>query len=337
MSFASLTEPEQAARLCALGRRALVAWDLGDAHLELIKYRENAVFGVTTNAGDRNVLRVHRPHYRSDDQIRAEGAWMKALAAAGIETPSMRPTRDGDVLCLATADGVPEPRQCDLLAWVDGAPVGTLEHGVALDDAALRSTYVTVGAIAARIHNHGLDWQRPAGFTRPAWDADALVGDSPVFGRFWELPELAPDTRTLLLAARDRSRDRMAALGPANELIHGDLIPDNLLASASALRIIDFDDCGWSWFGFELATSLFTLRLAGGFEPALDAWLAGYRSVRPFPDWQLELLPTFLMARGLSYLGWPLGRPEIASQRPLVPFFAAALSDMATGYLDTSQ
>jgi Ser/Thr protein kinase RdoA (MazF antagonist) len=140
-----------------------------------------------------------------------------------------------------------------------------------------------------------------------------------------------------LLAARDRARDRITALGPARELIHGDLIPDNLLAADTALRVIDFDDCGWSWFGFELATSLFTLRLSGGFEPALDAYLAGYRSIRAFPDWQLELMPSFLMARGLSYLGWPLGRPEIASQRPMVPFFAAALCAMATEYLDAPQ
>jgi Ser/Thr protein kinase RdoA (MazF antagonist) len=275
------------------------------------------------------VLRVHRPRYRSDDEIRSEAAWMRALAAAGVETPALRPTQDGDVVCVAAADGVPEPRQCDLMSWVDGAPVGTLEGGVALESDALHRVYATVGAIAARIHAHGLAWQRPAGFVRPSWDAESLVGEAPTFGRFWELPEIDPEVRAALLAARERVRVRLAGLGRARELIHGDLIPDNLLAAGDRVRVIDFDDCGWSWFGFELATSLFPLRIAGGFDAALAGYLAGYRSVRAFPDWQLELLPAFLLARGLSYLGWPAGRPEIASQRPIVPFLARVLVDMA--------
>jgi Ser/Thr protein kinase RdoA (MazF antagonist) len=334
VEFAARPEAEQAALLAGLARRALGAWGLDGAEVALIKYRENAVFRVTAPGGERSVLRVHRPRYRSDDEIRSEAAWMRALAGAGIEAPLAHPTRDGDVLCVAAADGVPEPRQCDLLAWVEGAPVGTLEGGVALDADGLRRVYATVGAIAARIHAHGEGWQRPARFVRPAWDADALVGDSPAFGRFWELAEIPAETLALLLVARDRARARIRELGPARELIHGDLIPDNLLADDARVHVIDFDDCGASWYGFELATSLFPLRLLGGFEPALEGWLAGYRSVRAFPDWQLALLPTFLMARGLSYLGWPAGRPEIASQRPIVPFLAGALADTARAFLD---
>src|SRR5581483_818409 len=141
--------------------------------------------------------------------------------------------------------------------------------------------------------------------------------------------DLDPDLRALLLAARDRARERLDALGPANELIHGDLVPDNVLTADAAIRVIDFDDCGWSWFGFELATSLFPLRLLGGFEPALAGYLEGYRAVRAFPQHQLEELPTLLVARGLSYLGWTVGRPEIAAQRPLVPFLAHAMGEMA--------
>ncbi|HZR84531.1 MAG TPA: phosphotransferase [Candidatus Binatia bacterium] len=333
MGFVELSEAEQTALLAGLAHRALRAWRFEEAELGLIKYRENAVFRVTPAGGDRNVLRVHRPAYRTDDEIRSEAAWIRALGASGVETPAMLPAENGDVLSIASHEGVPEPRQCDLLAWVDGAPVGTLEGGVALDDCGLRELYATIGTIAARIHAHGLEWQRPAGFARPSWSAETLVGDSPTFGRFWELADLDPDLRALLLAARDRARERLDALGPANELIHGDLVPDNVLTADAAIRVIDFDDCGWSWFGFELATSLFPLRLLGGFEPALAGYLEGYRAVRAFPQHQLEELPTLLVARGLSYLGWTVGRPEIAAQRPLVPFLAHAMGEMARDYV----
>jgi Ser/Thr protein kinase RdoA (MazF antagonist) len=335
MEFARLPNEEQAARLARLGERALAAWGLDGARLDLLKYRENAVFRVSSDPAEApHVLRVHRPGYRSDAHIRSEAAWMRALAReAKLATPELLPTRAGDLLVVASAQGVPEPRQCDLLDWVDGQPLGTLEQGVDLDDSALRRTYRTVGEVAARIHAHGARWKRPADFARPAWDVDALVGEAPTFGPFWKLPALDDAQRQLLLRARDHVRQTLRAFGEPTALIHGDLIPDNLLVGPDGLRVIDFDDCGFSWPGFELATSVFTLGVSGGFDEGLAAWLEGYRSVRPFPDADRELLPAFLVARGLSYLGWPVGRAEIEMPEALLTFLAGAVTELAERYL----
>jgi Ser/Thr protein kinase RdoA (MazF antagonist) len=333
VSFTRLSEEEQVARLEGLARRALAAWDAGDADLDLIKYRENTVFRVTRPDGRRHVLRVHRPRYRSDPEIRSEAAWMGALAEAGIPTPAHLPTRTGDVLAWAEAPGVPEARQCDLLAWVDGAPLGTLEGGVALDAEGLHRTYATVGGIAAALHAHGESWPKPSDFARPCWDLESLVGDQPTFGRFEDLAVLTDDQRRTLLRARERVRAELLRLGPPALLIHGDLIPDNLLAGSGGVRVIDFDDCGWSWFGFELATSLFPLLVSGGFDAGLAAYLQGYRARRPVPERELAQLPALLVARALSYLGWPVGRPEIHSQSAAAPFFAKAISELAELYL----
>jgi Ser/Thr protein kinase RdoA (MazF antagonist) len=259
---------------------------------------------------------------------------MHALAEAGIDAPDLLPTRDGDVVARVTHPDVPGPRQCDLMTWVEGRPLGSLEHGVDLDAEALRAEYRTVGAIAARIEDHGATWVRPEGFARPSWDAEALVGDAPTFGAFWELPELEPEQRALLLRARDHVREDLAALGPAETLVHGDLIPDNLLVAEGTVRVIDFDDCGFSWPVLELVTSVFPLLVTGGFEAGLQGYLEGYRSVRRFPETELGHVPTVLLARGLSYLGWPVGRPEIHSQRAMVPLIARGLCDFARQLLD---
>ena len=329
MSFASLPETTQAERLADLARAALPAWGLGGARVSLLKYRENAVFRVDFPDAPPRVLRVHRPRYRTDAEIRSEMAWMRAVDGAGIHTPAILPTLDGELVVTRAATGVPEPRQCDLQGWVEGSPLGTLEGGVDLEGPELRTVYATVGRVAARLHAHGAGWTPPADFMRPSWDADALVGDAPTFGAFWALEELDGETRRLLLRARDGVRRILGALPPPRALVHGDLIPDNLLVSGDDLHVIDFDDCGASWLGFELATTLFPLRVTRGFEDALAGMLAGYRSVRPFPEEELALLPDFLLARGLSYLGWPVGRAEIASQRAIVPFLAHVLVEMA--------
>lgn len=333
MEFAQLSNDEQVARLQTLAECALSAWELETPRLELIKYRENAVFGVRTGDGGRAVLRVHRPRYRSDRDIRSEIAWMRALREVGVYAPEALETRSGDVLTVVGVETVPEPRQCDMMRWVEGRAPGTLEAGVPDSDAAVYELYRSVGKIAARMHEHGKHWDKPADFTRPAWNVDTLVGDNPVWGRFWELCELTDAQRKVLGDARDRVRERLSRLGPADTLIHGDLVPDNLLVDGATIRVVDFDDCGWSWIAFEMVTSVFPLQLSGGLEAGRAGYLAGYRSVRPFPQDELELFPDLFLARALSYLGWPAGRPEIQSVRSLIPLMAAMITQAAEEYL----
>ena len=47
-------------------------WGVEQAAPELIKYRENHVYAVRTSAGERAVLRVHRPLYHTADELRSE-------------------------------------------------------------------------------------------------------------------------------------------------------------------------------------------------------------------------------------------------------------------------
>ena len=331
--FISLVEEEQVARLASLSARALEAWDLENPTVETIKYRENAVFAVRDARGRRAVLRVHRPDYRTDLDIRCELAWMSALDREGIATPAAIATKSGEFVVHARDPAVPGARQCDLLAWMDGSPPGSLERGVFASDESVRELYRSVGAIAARMHVAVRAWKRPEPFSRPSWTVATLVGDRPTFGRFEELDELEPEQRRVLVAARDRVRERLGELGPTDALIHGDLVPDNILVDGPVQRIIDFDDFGWSWIGFEMTTSLFPLQMSGGFDAGLEGYLEGYRSITPFPEEELDLLPDMLLARGLSYLGWPIARPEIRSARTLIPLFAAMLTESAAAYL----
>jgi Ser/Thr protein kinase RdoA (MazF antagonist) len=345
VSFDTMTPFEQAPsdvqleRLRRLACAALGAWSLEDARVEPIKYRENAVFSVDAGDDGRYVMRVHRPDYRTDVHILSEFAWAAALAEADVLTPEPVAARDGKLVCSAEADGVPQARQCDLLRWIDGRPIGTIEEGVVASDDDAAETYRRLGEMAATVHTHAAGWSKPDWFERPPWDAAALVGENPTFGKFWELDCLSAPQLDVLLTARDEAHARLQAFGTGADrygLIHGDFLPENVYCTADGTRLLDFDDCGDSWYVFELATSIYFLRGQANYALIRDAFVEGYRTRRALPDEQLAMLPTMLMARGLSYLGWPAGRREIEAAREIAPLLAEDTVALARRYLDGS-
>jgi Ser/Thr protein kinase RdoA (MazF antagonist) len=164
-----------------------------------------------------------------------------------------------------------------------------------------------LGALTAQLHNQASTWAPPSDFTRHAWDADGLAGERPVWGRFWELRNLTSAQRSTLEHARSRLRRDLLDFGTdarVYSLIHADLVPDNLLVDGDTMRVLDFDDCGFGWHLFDVATVFYTMRTRDYFDAAKTAFLGAYRTVRPLTDEDLSLMPMFTAARALTYLGW---------------------------------
>lgn len=341
--FYTLDAEGQAQCMRRLAEAALARWNLAAQDIVLIKYRENAVFRVDTTAGTRVALRIHRHGYHADAALRSELQWLDALGRDGIEVPRVLPTHTGELFATVQDDAVPEPRQVDVFAWVDGRQLGSVEDGVGLDTATVESVYRTLGALAARLHTQALGWPLPAGFTRHAWDADGLAGPAPLWGRFWELARLTAAERALLERARDAVHAGLTAYGaaPANagrySLIHADLVAENVLLDGTALRLIDFDDAGFGWHLFELATALYFESDAPHFDAAYAALVEGYRGVRDLPDAQLAHMPLFFAARSFTYLGWIHTRPETETARTLGPMLVDMSCRAAQRYLATRQ
>lgn len=336
--FSSLNTDQQVALLRKIARDALRSWDIDDAGIDLIKYRENAVFSVTTGTGDRYALRIHRTGYHSDAELRSELQWIQALADAGIDVPRIVPAASGAQMVTVDTGSAAGPRKIDLFEWLDGRQLGSVEAGVQGGLASIQKTYRTVGTIAGRLHNQASSWKLPPGFTRQAWDEGGITGDRPIWGRFWELASLSGDEKSLLERARARVRDELIAYGKAQQsysLIHADFAPENLLVNGDRVSLIDFDDAGFGWHLFEIATSLYFIMSEDYFSTARDAVIEGYRSCRPLTDEQLEYLPLFLVARGFTYVGWVHTRSETETARELTPMLVEMICKLSEDYLST--
>jgi Ser/Thr protein kinase RdoA (MazF antagonist) len=285
------------------------------APLALIHHRENAVFRVDDPVdGSRWVMRVHRHGYHTSEEIRSELDWMDALREAGVPTPRGRPGIDGDPLQHVTPTGGGPPLQVDMLAWIEGG-------SLAADGGALE-VHRLVGRTSALIQQHGQTWTPPPGFSRPVWDLDALIGPRALWGDYAALTVLTAAQLALMHRAADRVRRRLDAFGRSPDrfgLTHGDLMPDNVLVADGVPYVIDFDDAGYGWYLYDLATLLADKVVDPSFAAVRDAWVEGYRTVAPLPDEHLDELDALVMARLLLGLGWMHTRGETAMARDFAP------------------
>ena len=189
--FYQLPLADLESRYESLVRDALPLWDIDrDSPLALLKLRENAVFSVLDRAQwGENMLSVSTaPVTTPMTSFGQSGQWMNSLREYGVSTPVLRYSGNNRMFEIVAAAEVPEARQVDIVRWIEGEQLGSVEEGLEGTADEIRERFETLGSIMANMHNHAEQWREPDGFTRHAWDVDGLTGAEPFWGRFWELP-----------------------------------------------------------------------------------------------------------------------------------------------------
>ena len=124
----------------------------------------------------------------------------------------------------------------------------------------LVESFGRLGEVAARMHLHSRSWSRPAGFKRPTWNFESMLGGPrPIWGRWQDGIGLDPDREKLLGRLMDTVARRLERFGSEREqfgLVHADLRLANLLIEGDQTKVIDFDDCGFGWYLYDLSTAL---------------------------------------------------------------------------------
>lgn len=312
----------------ALDRRACQAlshWGVADQRPELLKYRENAVFRVCLADGRSAALRLHRAGYHGEAALRSELQWMAALGDSGLAVPRPIATADGCLLVALPEDEAFAAQHADIIGWMDGQTLGESGKPLSHTPEKLGAIFSALGATMAEMHNLADRWTSPEGFWRPAWDAEGLLGERPLWGRFWDCDGLSSAQTRALSALRHDLRRRLATMPtPAQDfgLIHADLVRENVLVAENGVTVIDFDDAGYGFRLFDIATALLKNRREPAYETIEAVLISGYRSRRALPDEAFSCLPLFLVLRSLTYIGWFASRPELPAARDRVLRYA---------------
>jgi Ser/Thr protein kinase RdoA (MazF antagonist) len=302
VDFDALPHEERLRCLGELAATALTNYDVGTpAEPVLINLSENATYRIEDSvSGRRWALRVHREGYHSKNAIASELAWLQALRNEGVvTTPVPVPGRDSALIQEASHPAMPRPRNVVLSEWESGVEPSEKDH--------LTEKFQVLGEITARMHRHSEGWRRPENFERLVWDFDTSLGERPHWGRWRDGIGLDPAKVALFARTVDLIGKRLARFGNSPSrfgLIHCDMRLANLLVDGAEVKVIDFDDCGFSWHLYDAATAVSFFEHEPHVPELMAAWAKGYRTVLDLPAEDEAEIPTFVMLRRMILVAW---------------------------------
>lgn len=299
--------------------RALPVYGLPpDTPLTLLNRSENE----TWRAGPL-VLRLHRQGYHSRQEIASELAWLSALQ----DLPGLHTVRP-----IAGAQGLVTEIDHRFLVAFAPIPGQELQPG---DD--LARWFAPLGEATARLHLHARHWTPPPDFTRKRWDVETILGPDPHWGHWRQAQGLDPQGEVLLARATEALAARLTAYGTGPEvfgLIHADLRLANLMADGDTLTAIDFDDCGLSWWAYDLAAALSFYETDPRLPDLIARWVEGYSRIAPLRAEDRAMMPSLILLRRVLLTAWLATRADSDTAQSLGgPAYTQGTLELAERYL----
>ncbi|GAB3996072.1 hypothetical protein GCM10029992_15050 [Glycomyces albus] len=195
-----------------------------------------------------------------------------------------------------------------------------------------------IGRALAHLHRAAAAFEPPPGFSVPTWDAEAMFTERSQYrpGPFRDRLDRA-DLEVFDAVAEQTAQifEDLGDDGDAFGLIHNDFILGNCHPVRTprgwSVGVIDFDECGWGHFLYDLAPVMGNLSDYPHFRRLRAAFLDGYRSVRALPEHLEAHLPVLMAARHANHVLWASGL-EYSNGSPGKTFLLEALCEATGGF-----
>ena len=281
-----------------LADAALEKFGFNQYRLTFLQHLVNTTFRLDCAKG-RYLVRIHRARTRAE--IASELAWLEALAKE-TTAPVQIPQRsfDGKIIVVESQVGVAEAYPVTVLSWLEGQ--------ILPQDHRSPHHFYRLGQLGAKLHHHAQHWTPSFELNRPFYDSTSVLRTDNVFGdeavTYRQLPE---DVRAHLQTLHEQLQEVEQRLGKDPNhfgLIHSDLSFGNVLFTTDAVMPIDFDDCGFGYYLYDLAVILAGPWEKPGFQQRREALLQGYRERRELLEEHLSLIPILMAMRASSLGQW---------------------------------
>lgn len=330
-SFHAMTPEDRLAHITRLAGQALPLYGLdGRADVRLLNHSENTTFLVREHGGRTAVLRINRPGYHTESVLESEITWLQALLADGsVGTAAPLAGLDGRFIQRIRHDEYAQQLNCALFEFLPG-------QNPEENRQTLVREFEKLGGITALLHRQVRSWPGSVGLDRPHWDFRHILGAEPRWGCWREGLGMTPDKEALFERAVRVIERRLEAYGRGPErygLIHADLRLANLLVDDGRVRVIDFDDCGFGWFLYDLASALSFIEHEPYVPELVGAWLRGYTRVGSLDQADIAEIPTFIMLRRLLLVAWVGSHHETETAQQLGPGYTESTVPLVQAYL----
>lgn len=279
---------------------------LSSAVCEPLNTPTNDIVAVTTPTG-RFALKIYNPQSRTFADVQWELDFIVHLMRNGAPVAKPVAGKQGYVETLRV-DG--RERVAALFEWAPG-----------MKPAPERSVYTLLGQAAALIHQAADTFS--SSLPRESYDVHVLIDE-----QLCRMEKHLREAKRWVQAAALGERMKQIIANPALDrgICHMDLTLDNVHLHGESIIVFDFDSAGACWRAVEPHG---VLRASKEY---FEAWLDGYRSIRPFSPDDENAVAAFCIIGNLRNVAWGLGLARSSRGKPLLE--ASDLPDVVDAWLD---
>ncbi len=277
---------------------ALAHYELKSPEIAYFGFSTNLLYLVRTASGERFVLRLAFPGWRTFEDLWSEALWLDALNRdTAIPVPRIIPARSGEYVLPLCGPGIPDTWNTSLMSWVPGRLLGHYLTARNLEK---------MGELFAELHFHGAAWTPPAGFTTRRFEHWISRGEENLItGDAQSARLLPPGSRDMLERMHRHVESTYAALDRSDlRVIHCDLWHDNIKLHHGVLHPLDFEDTIWGFRAHDIAMAMLDLLEStdeARYAELLAAFRRGYASLMAWPD---APIAPFQIGRLLWKINW---------------------------------
>lgn len=284
-----------------IAQHALAQYDINVVSVSPIAQSGAAVFKIEDNRGQLYSLRVHESKsstlekiWTRPDVLDSELVWLDALNRDTSLTLPV-PKRNLQGSYVTQVDDI----NCTMLSWVEGE-----QKQYFTSEQELKSS----AEMTAALHHHARKWQPPSSFIRPTVNRARIQNALDLLKQqVWEGLLDAHDVQ-ILEAAGEKAMALLDIL-PKNKLtwgvLHGDIVPPNIVFVDGVANPIDFGACGFGPFLTDLAITFFYIH-----PHTRQQYIEWYGKHFPLPNNYVAQLEGLFIALRLIVMMNALGLPD---------------------------
>ncbi|MFX3650129.1 MAG: phosphotransferase enzyme family protein [Paenibacillus sp.] len=249
---------------------------------------DNVTFQVQTNDHNQKYLiKIHIStiSIHSKGNVASELIWLEALVKdTNLVVPSPIRNFQGDLVTEISTDLSENTFMVTIHHWI---------HGSVLKREPTSNETENLALLMAALHKHSMQWTPPEGFNRPIYNSDHLYSSLNQLKQLVNLELISSEVFVYVeesahkIANVIQSHKRL----PSNwGIIHSDLHESNYVFYEDIPRPIDFSNCGYGFYLFDMAETFMHLSSENR-----KVFISSYSKVNQLQENYFELLEAFFI------------------------------------------